>query len=291
MQKTGNIHTLNRASYRNLVSAVPTLEQNRHQGYFSPMGGIVTGFLPHRSPTNMLYALQVQLEQALGRQHGVTLGGLTLDLQKAFNNIPRRPCREILLKLGVDPVLVHCWFTSLKRMRRSWQIQGQLYDMPETVTGVPEGDQWSVLCMLAINRILSFLVALEFPTVAMHLFADNWSYHSDSAEVHDPMVELLQRFTQMLHIPIDWSKTFCWATCPVHTAAWNTVRLQHPFTQDLCQVANARDLGIIMHFRCKMTRGTQKERHAQSLQRLTPASTSKSGLQNQGRDHSSCMSH
>lgn len=229
----------------------------------------VTGFLPRRSPTNMLYALQTQLEQAIGRNHVIELGGLTLDLQKAFNNIPRVPCRDLLLRLGVDPMLVHCWFVSLERMTRSWQIQGQLYEMPLTTCGVPEGDQWSVLCMLSINRLLVHVLKQNHATVSSHLFADNWSFHSGVPEDHQPLVEQLQQFTSLLHIPIDWNKTFCWATSQGHRHAWQTVRNNLDFAHDLCQVSNARDLGIIMHFRCRMTRGTQSERHQQALQRLT----------------------
>lgn len=116
----------------------------------------ITGFLPKRSSTNMLYALQIQLEQTVGKEASLSLGGLTLDIQKASNNIPREPCRRLLLALGVDPCLVNCWFQSMQKMSRSWQVQGQLFSMPPTFTGVPEGDQWSVICMLAINRLLDF---------------------------------------------------------------------------------------------------------------------------------------
>lgn len=105
----------------------------------------ITGFLPQRSFTTALYSLQLQLEQAVGKNAVLSLGGLTLDIQKAFNNIPREPCRKLLLALGIDPALVHCWYTSLQSMARSWQIQGQVFAMDPTVTGVPEGDQWSVI--------------------------------------------------------------------------------------------------------------------------------------------------
>eukprot|EP00438_Fugacium_kawagutii_P005392 Skav210137 [mRNA] locus=scaffold1493:168850:173052:- [translate_table: standard] len=228
----------------------------------------VTGFLPKRSYTNALYALQLQLEKAAYGAGAQSPGGLTLDIQKAFNNVPTKPCRRLMLLLGVDPMLVDCWYTSLGRMKRSWQVQGQLFEQLPTATGVPEGDQWSVLSMLAINRALVYLVELQCPSVILHLFADNWSFHAASSQAHSSMMLLLQDFTQKLHIPIDWQKTFCWATSDEHADEWTRLRNLYPFAHDLQHVSNSRELGIIMHYRCRMTRDTQQERHDLALQRL-----------------------
>lgn len=106
------------------------------------------------------------------------------------------------------------------------------------------------------------------PDILLHLFADNWSYSTTDLSLHSPLLHLVQRLTQILHIPIDWSKTFCWATSDEHVQEWKNLRTEVPFANDLCRVSNARDLGLIMHYRCRMTRGPQQARHDLAIARL-----------------------
>ena len=56
----------------------------------------ITGFLPGRSPGKLLYELQFRLESIYQGKSSQQLGGVTLDLVKAFNLLPRIPMLSCL---------------------------------------------------------------------------------------------------------------------------------------------------------------------------------------------------
>lgn len=111
----------------------------------------ITGFLPSRSVQHFQYSLQFSYESALRHRQAPQYGGLTIDLAKAFNTLPRLPCKKLLIHLGVPPKLVEIWFASLNQLQRHWQVGGTLLPSQAVTTGAPEGDAWSVCCMLSIN--------------------------------------------------------------------------------------------------------------------------------------------
>lgn len=133
----------------------------------------ITGFLPRRLVQLHQYELQFQLEMCHHRKDELQLGGLTVDIVKAFNCLPRLPLKRLLLKLGLHESWVNMWFQSLNRLTRTWQINGTLVETAPTSTGAPEGDSWSVLSMLAINFLLVHI--FSDTSIILHLYADNWS--------------------------------------------------------------------------------------------------------------------
>ena len=226
----------------------------------------VSGFLPGRSAETLLYALQHRLELIHENQTEDSLGGLTLDLVKCYNLLPRFPCRQALLRLQVPQQIVDVWYESLQSLQRWWAIDGHLVPCGKATTGVPEGDSWSVMAMLALNRIFAHHVSTD--SVQVNAFADNWAYFTDCPEDHPRAIEHTWQITQSLRLEIDWKKTWGWGTSQQHLG-----RLKHATRRiqpdlQLQMAANARELGYILHYRQRQFRGTQKKRHEQARAQL-----------------------
>ena len=226
----------------------------------------VSGFLPGRSAEQLLYHLQHRLELIHSEESPATLGGLTLDLVKCYNQVPRYPGRLALLKLQVPPRWVNIWFQSLQMLQRWWVLNGHLVPCDMSSTGIPEGDSWSVLTMLALNRL--YVSHLQCDGVYVNAFADNWSYAADPPDAHEEAITRTIDLTTSLRVQIDWEKTWGWGTTPRHIAALRRAA-QHVRPDLQLQIAtNARELGYILHYRRQQFRGTQKKRHDQARARL-----------------------
>eukprot|EP00438_Fugacium_kawagutii_P032564 Skav217938 [mRNA] locus=scaffold1737:126699:129917:- [translate_table: standard] len=247
-----------------LWSKITTKQVLSHWSYTFPAS--ITGFLPGRSYELAQYSLQFELEMANLQPTAAQYGGLTLDLRKAFNNLPKLPCKLILLKLGVPVHWVVAWYSSLNQMVRFWQVDGQLFDTQAVTTGVPEGDNWSVCCMVGINYVLETQIR-QFSCVP-NLFADNWSYHCHDPDEHSPILDTINRFTSAMRLSVDWSKTWCWGTDRVHQQKFRELLNHLDSTETFCEVKNAKDLGHAMHYNKRLFRGPQRDRHVQALKRL-----------------------
>ena len=227
----------------------------------------ITGFVPGRQASDQVYRLQLQFEAAAHGFSSHQWGGITLDIVKCFNAVPVAPLREICIRLGIPASFVNRWISSLSRSTRHWQVNGQLFPVPEATTGVPEGDSLSVTAMLAINQCWTAMV--KQPNIWLHAYADNWSYNTNDPTRHYDTLQRLLRFAQSLSLTIDWHKTWSWCTDILHKRALQAAASQLlPDQNSLQHVNHARELGYIMHYRLAPFRGTHKERHEAALKRL-----------------------
>ena len=229
--------------------------------------GDITGFLPSRSPEHIVYHLQFLLECRHTDHHSQEYGGLTLDLVKCFNQLPHRPIQELMRVFGVPDWAIQFWYQAITPMSRWWQIQGSMVPVGLGTTGLAEGDPMSVLGQLCLNRFWVFF--LQHRGMIINAYADNWSYTTVSVRQHRGALNATQKVTKALKLEIDWKKTWCWGTDKAHVQALKLAASHFlPGDVQLMQASNARELGYILHYRKLHFRGTQKQRHAQSLARL-----------------------
>ena len=227
----------------------------------------ITGFLPGRSPTKMLYELQFRLEALAHKQSAQQYGGVTLDLVKAFNLLPRIPCYRALIHFGLPREIVDQWFYSIQKMQRLWQIEMQLFPSRLPWVGFPEGDTWSIVCMLAICRVWDHHLTTH--QVANNTFADNWSWFTEDPTRHVKATTITVDLIASLNMQIDWDKTWCWATSEDHKKALQQVRDELlPADTKFTRINCAKELGLIMHYKCTPFREPHKTRHRQTIARL-----------------------
>ena len=225
----------------------------------------ITGFLPGRSAAQAAWKLQWKLEQTLQNPCSKGLGGLTLDLIKAFNTLPRNPSRSALQHYGVPTTLAQHWFHNLGHVQRHWQIHGSLIPGDFSTTGAPEGDAWSVVIMLSLGHVWAELLA---PEVAPTVFADNLGWHCSRPQAHRAALDHTLSFVQALKLSIDWRKTLVWGSHDSHRQAWQTLRSQYTSLVEVPLEGNASDLGYQMHYRLQHSRTVPKKRHADAIRML-----------------------
>ena len=229
----------------------------------------IVGFIPGRSPQNEMIKIQHDFEIGhINSQNETTQWqGLTLDLVKCFNLIPREPARRALRKAGIPEHLIQVWFISLKKLIRYWKFKDTVISSGLTTTGTPEGDTFSVLCCVAISRIWAHhLTTLH---AVPSCYADNWSWRCQQLDINLSALDATKEFTQICRLKIDWNKTWAWITFHANKAAWKVAMKRFlPQEATLQIVTCARELGYTMHYNKTQSRKTQKQRHRAALEQV-----------------------
>ena len=112
----------------------------------------IAGFIIEGNMNVHMIRAQHSLELSQAEQQEAT-GGLTLDLTKAFNLIARAPSARALAHAGVPLSWVRQWSGSQQALSRTWEVASQSTPPRKVTTGAPEGDTWSVLCMLSLSYV------------------------------------------------------------------------------------------------------------------------------------------
>ena len=233
------------------------------------MPDFVVGYIPTRSPEIQMLSQQFQFEtdNLDGITEQTSLQGLTLDLVKCFNLLPREPTKWALLRAGVPEDLVDTWYETMNHLHRCWKIHGTIVELELTSTGAPEGDTWSVLACISISRVWGHLVQQEGAQPAC--YADNWGWQCRDLEVNVQTIEITRLCAQSLRLQIDWEKTWAWKTNSSNKRIWKqAIRAALPADVNVQIVLHAKDLGFTMAYNRVQSRQTQAVRHDEALKRL-----------------------
>ena len=248
-------------------SKVVTSQILKQWGNYLP--DYIVGFIPGRSPQNEMIKIQHDVEIGhINTQNETTQWqGLTLDLVKCFNLIPREPARRALRHSGVPEHLIQVWFHSLQKLVRYWKFKDAVIASGLTTTGTPEGDTFSVLCCVAISRIWAHhLTTLQ---AVPSCYADNWSWRCQQLDINLSALDATKEFAQICRLKIDWNKTWAWITFHANKAAWKiAMKRSLPPEATLQIVTCARELGYTMHYNKTHSRKTQKQRHQAALEQV-----------------------
>ena len=225
----------------------------------------VSGSMPGRCSNDVAYSLQAAIEEAL--LSGAPLGGFSLDITKCFNMIPRAPAAHLMRYLGMPASLVATWQRILEVSEKSPVLAGGLEVSMGATTGVPEGDALSVVAMAAICWLI---VSKNRSTHAhMHTYVDNFSWLARSKSALTSSLCLAQKLCDMLRLPIDWKKSFAWATTPALKVFWDKEAQQYlPEGVTLARVRDAKDLGVHFQFQSRRFHTQPDKRLEEGKQRL-----------------------
>ena len=221
----------------------------------------VAGSVPGRSARDVSLCIENHVEQALLSKK--PLAGFSLDIIKCFNQVPRQPMRHLLLHLGLPVALVDTWMSFLQDMTRHTVFSGALGQPIGSTTGLPEGCPLSVVGMVALCWYLS---AIPRPDdVFLYTYVDNLSWVAQLADSIRDALETAVSFCKCLLLPIDWAKSFAWATTK-RLRVWLQTDAQAtlPAGTQLKVLQSAKDLGV--HYRFRATTG-----NPQAEQRINEA--------------------
>ena len=101
---------------------------------------------------------------------GSECNGVTIDIIKCYNVIPRYPLSIFMRKLGWPTNLISAYLSALMNMKRSFQVVGTVSPWQSSSTGVPEGCALAVAAMLTCIKRFVILLHESY-------FARMWSLH------------------------------------------------------------------------------------------------------------------
>ena len=209
------------------------------------------GFLPGCEPSQHWAVLQGEIEYALSTEQA--LCGLSTDLIRAFNNIPRQHTFALAEHLGVPSRVTAPWRCFLDSCTRSFEIRGALSSSTQSNCGLPEGDALSVYAMVQLDFAWHVYMRAFSPSVRAISFVDNLALVTTIPEQLATALVCLVEFFRLWNLEIEAAKSYCWSTLTAHRKMLQAM----PFK---C-VDSARELGGILSFTRKAYTGLQKLRH------------------------------
>ena len=219
-----------------------------HFAKHAPQG--MFGTLPGCDSSDVWMSLQLAVESS--RRTGSVLYGLSADLTKAFNMLPRLPIFGLARLCGLPESLTRPWVAAVTGLRRRFKVRGSVGPAILSNCGFPEGDPLSCVAMCIANTAFHIHMAQSSAPSRTLTFVDNYESVADSfpaiVQAHDSLME----FSRTWDMPVDAGKTIAWCT----TAA-GRARLREAGFQVLLDF---RDLGAHLQTSRRFSNRTQVDR-------------------------------
>ena len=185
-------------------------------------------------------------------QHDVQLSGLVLDLQKAFNLLPRLAVFEIASHMGLPGNVLFGWAGALTQMKRYFVLRRTLSAGIPSVTGFPEGCGLSCVAMVLVDAAFHRWQAVFFPLCTSLSYVDDWQVLCGHPALVSGARQSLDRFIHAMDLKIDHKKTYTWSISP---QGRQLLRAQGSQV-----VLSAKNLGAHIQMSRKHTNATLMER-------------------------------
>ena len=140
------------------------------------------------------------------------LAGITADIQKAFNHIPREVMLQACLLMGMPAGILKAWAGALTNIQRRFQIRDATSPSLFSVTGCPEGCSMSCLGMLVVDILFHRWISVQHPLEYPLSYVDDWQILTYHPENIGAIRESLENFTKHVDLQLDARKTFAWCT-------------------------------------------------------------------------------
>jgi len=170
----------------------------------------VQGGVPCRQAKTIWYELATALEQAY--LQGTGLHGLLMDIQKAFNNLPRLPLWRALSLLDFPKGPLTAWQNFVARQTRRFKIRRSVGAPLVSNCGLPEGCAFSVFGMVVVDWILDLWLSALDVGISLRTFVDDWGLLFQDASIFDRAWTAIEAFTDQMDLALDLGKTRLWST-------------------------------------------------------------------------------
>lgn len=222
--------------------------------WLSSLGEALNPFLlgnrPGKQATDVWRGLLDVLESS--RLDGTIASGLILDLEKAFNTLPRRPTLEAAALLGVSMDVLRAWSGALSNMARHFHVRGSYSDALMSDCGLPEGCGLSCLGMVAVNELFHLWISKSQELATAVTYVDNWEILlGDPGRITSSFQRVVE-FSELMDLTLDSKKTVAWA---------NDADTRRFFRSQGFQVAlSVRELGAQVTFSAQIRNSTIVEK-------------------------------
>ena len=181
-----------------------------------------------------------------------SLSGLTADIEKAFNCLPRYPVLAMALHVGTSMDVMTAWTGALASMVRRFKVRDSFSMGFTTSTGLAEGCAMSCYGMLLLDDVMHRYVQAQCPHIRVLSFVDNWDFLTWDPNSAVRQMDVLQSFAALADLTVDVAKTFGWSTSPVVRGYFRRVGI--PVKH------HAKDLGAHVAFSRQRTNQTLAQR-------------------------------
>ena len=205
------------------------------------------GFLPGNEPLQLWLSLQSQIEEALLLNNDIQ--GITTDLVRAFNNIPRPHTRALAQHLGMPATVLNPWMSFLDSFERAFTIDNFISDFVGSSVGMPEGDSLSVYSMIQLDMAFHTYMRVFAPAVQSFSYVDNLMLRSSKVTDLLGGWAALQTFFELWNLQTDPRKTYGWGLTKTSRDALSFVDI--PVCQNGSELGGAMTYGrcyTVKHF-------------------------------------------
>ena len=165
--------------------------------------------MPHGECAQLWLRLQASVEIAL--QEDSNWCGLSTDLHRAFNTIPRKHSLLLSRRLGIPSTVLRPWHSFLDNCSRSFQVGPYLSRETKSTVGMPEGCSLSVMGMLQLTMSLHIYMK-HFSAVTWTMsYVDNICLAAESVGQLSQAWVCLQSFFDLWQMIPDRAKSYTWA--------------------------------------------------------------------------------
>ena len=212
----------------------------------------IHGNRKHHQTAHLWRTLVDQIQCAYDQ--GLCLSGLTADIEKAYNCLPRYPVLAMALHVGTPFGLLQAWAGALAGMVRRFRVRDSFSAGFTTSTGLAEGCALSCYGMLLLDDAMHRYVHAQCPQIRVLSFVDNWDFLTWDPSAATQQLDVLLQFASLVDLTVDRGKTFGWSTSP---AVRSTLR-----TTGIPVKHFAKDLGAHVAFSRQGTNQTLAQRLA-----------------------------
>ncbi|CAE7242092.1 unnamed protein product [Symbiodinium sp. CCMP2592] len=214
-------------------------------------------------------------EVSLKQQHLIELSlmgaaprvGFSLDIVKCFNQLGWPPVQVLMTRLGAPQQVISFWLDCLCKLERHSSFLGDLSAGIPCSNGAPEGDPLSVAALAVVCCFAE--EACRTDMVAFDTYVDNWGWSSNSRAAIELAIPKATGFLSALSLPVDWAKSYTWATSAQGRKWWQTAHNRvFPEGTKVPLVSEVRDLGVSFKYDGRPHAASRSSRLQDGLERL-----------------------
>ena len=179
----------------------------RHLDAILPVG--LYGSRPRRFAGQVWSHLLWSVEQAY--ELDIPLSGVMVDIQKAFNFLPREVVMEACAIVGLPFDLLRGWAGALTLMARRFLLSGSLTAPAYSDCGLPEGCALSCVGMMVVDILFHRWMTHFFPLCQPLSYVDDWQVLVTDPDLLGATFRCLEQFTDAMDLFLDLRKTHTWS--------------------------------------------------------------------------------
>lgn len=203
-----------------------------------------------RQAAHMWRAVIATVEEAY--DSGLPVSGITADLEKAYNTLPRWPIISAALFAGASEAVLTAWTGALSSMTRHFKVRESLSRGFVTSTGLAEGCGLSCYGMLVLDHLFHRWMACQLPSVRTMSYVDNWETMTRDSSQSIAQLEGILKFASLVDLHVDRKKTYGWSTSATVRADFRAANIPVKHFE--------RDLGAHLAYSKQFTNCTVKTR-------------------------------